>query len=223
MTDTREQRVDRIVSLWTRAVIAIACVALSSSACFAVSYPDPRNTEEPELVAPTFPRLVVGVVEPEVHYVETPRPTDLEVDFDRLVNSFELVWLLRKTGYFEEVDFSRRLKSPPDVLIIAAPRGVAQFGNGGIVSIATLGIVPSIGGFHQDVGFSVIAPSGAVSATMSFTYQADVAYGFASLLLLPFPGWELPWPRPAYAVDDLRRLLVQRREVFEQFAHPVVP
>ncbi len=212
-----------------------ACAALPG--CIASKRPEPlTDAELARLERARFPALVVGVVEPEPGLGSSSGRKVLErreqeglgdAVADREVQrAIDLIEDLRATGYFREVDFVRQLESEPDLL--ATPglengrRG--QLTGGGIFTLASLGVVPTVLTNEWQRDFSVTSSDGEDYAAIDVRYRQVIVLSWTAILLLPFRDWTLGWNGVPEDYDDAFRLtLLEHRTEIERLAAKRAP
>lgn len=206
-------------------LIALLVALLAPAGCIASKRPPPLDdAESVRLEHARFPKLVIGVIEPELDVGDAQGATSFERSgsamrsdllFNREVESaVRLIEELRATGYFRQVDFSRQLASKPDLLARAnfenARRGVVA--GGGIFTVLSLGLIPSWVTNHWQRSFSLETEDGSGQIHVDAEYSQVVMLSWGTILLLPFHDWTYGWSVVPEDYDDALRLTLLERQ-----------
>ena len=193
--------------------LLVAALVVWLSACLASYRAHPTLSAEQTVASASFPRLVVGIVEPsptlpvEGVYRSLDEPLDLSV---------ALIQALRASGYFAEVDFARQLTLPPDLLLTASEESGIENLNGNVpafaLSMGTYFVFPFVNVQTTTFAFTVKCPARDDSTLVKFRSKAVDVIGWVALILLPFPAWSFPWNEPPDADrDDIRVALLSHQ------------
>jgi hypothetical protein len=198
----------------SRVLSAIFLVLLAPVlGCVAYRYPSgPSPQERSALRTLNLPKLVVGVVEPEIHFQgqasdfgDSLAEVRARVEMDQACH---LIESLRGTGLFGEVDFVKRLHAKPDLVVRAEPSPRSTYDGDALIPFAfSAGIFPVAGTDAEGVYFSRVDRP---VEKFSFDWPVTGVWGFFGSVLLTFPGWHMQRDTDAFHAA-LAKYLVERR------------
>lgn len=163
--------------------LCLAVMALSSGCAERVLTRDQLAAMRPP--APAQPSIVLAI---------RKSPASDDPLFDP--NHADLRDALRHSHLFKEVGYEGETSEPPDyILEVNVPdlRGANLFcGEGLILPIFTLGVIPLYCKPQQALDVKLLRPDGQETTTVAPRYSGGLWVGLVSFLLLPSDSWQSP-------------------------------
>jgi len=166
-----------------RKLTALSALTLSLLACATAAVPAPISRSDADLLATVHFPAVVGV-----ERYEYP------VYSERLIASLRSTGLFREVGRLEEID-------DPDLVASVRRQIYGTASLTPVLTIVTLGIVPTIGTEEWGESFTLRSAAGGGSAVpIEFSYSGPTTLGWAALFRAPSPRHALgrPYDKPRF-------------------------
>lgn len=129
---------------------------------------------------------------------------------------------LQATRIFKEVDYANQIKNKPDLILTLIDKketpdflhACSMGFEGGIVTVATLGLIPQLCHQQQTYHFNIASPENNKSIEMNIPIERKSIFGWLGLLYNISPHWT--W---RYSEDKEQNLLIT---VIEQRSNEIV-
>ncbi len=194
-----------------RQVVATVVLLATGLACAAYKSPVPPSSATADLARESLVyKPVVGILEPEIRIDDepmfVPAGSDARTTERQIQQAVHTIDALRGTALFTEVDFSKQLSAPPDLLLTLSPTPPSTAdGDAVIPFVFTVGIFPMV--FVEQNGVYVTPPN---ANPIVFDWPTTAVAGWAAPFLLLSPRWkierDLDGFHRALAVELLKRL-----------------
>jgi len=189
LSERMSQALERKMKSGLLQFCAALLVTWFGSGCYSIHTPPPLSSAETARLANhTFPRLTVAVLPPKI--------TVSKQKYGLLRSSDRLIVGLRRTGLFAEVDYEENLTNDPDLLVAADQHVFSdwRFEEGILVSLLTLGVIPSRGTADNGYGCVVRSVDADVSGALHFRHTQTQVFGWIGMLLNILPQWSGKYP-----------------------------